>query len=149
MDNAIFDYPPTNNFTESDNLLPDNAPEQANFAYHPNSDLSRHLIINHNIPCYNGMPRSINEYYYLDFFQDYKDEDSKAGIVYISFSRNITWVHIGVCVSSKNNYYALSFAVEENLQKLTTSQIYEATLKKGKIANITRYIKKIEHKSKL
>ena len=69
MDNAIFDYPPTNNFTESDNLLPDNAPEQANFAYHPNSDLSRHLIINHNIPCYNGMPRSINEYYYLDFFQ--------------------------------------------------------------------------------
>ena len=149
MDKTIFDYPPTNNFTESDNLLPSDAPEQDNFVYHPNSDLSRHLIINHNIPCYNGMPRSINEYYYLEFFQDYKDEDSKAGIVYISFSRNITWVHIGVCVSSKNNYYALSFAVEENLQKLTTSQIYETTLKKGKIANIARYKKKIEHKSKL
>ena len=44
MGNAIFDYPPTNN-TESDNLLPSDAPEQDNFVYHPNSDLSRHLII--------------------------------------------------------------------------------------------------------
>ena len=147
MDDKMYDFPFTINFVESDNTIPPYFPPTETFYSHLSTDLHNH-ILEQGVQCYGSTPRVINQHYYVIIFEKFIDYENKAGIVYISYKPNRTWVHMCVCVSSQNNYYALTFMVDEDMESLTDEQIYNKTLSQGKIANIVRYKLK-EDKSKL
>lgn len=147
MDDIMYDFPYTINFVEPDDTIPSCIPHTEKFNSHLKSDLYNHLL-KHGMQRYSYLPRVINQYNYISIFKKFIDCENKAGIVYISYKPNRTWVHMSLCISSQNNYYAVTYIIDENMESLTDKQLYNRTLSLGKIANIVRYKLK-EYKSKL
>lgn len=147
MDDKMYDFPLISDFKESNNKIETYCPNINDFCTHLDTDLYTHLK-NKGIEIYDCLPRAIGERYHISIFQKFLECENKAGIVYILYKPNKTWVHISVCVHSQNNYYALTFIVDEDMEKLTDEELYNRTLSIGKLANIVRY-KLNEHKSKL
>lgn len=147
MDDKMFDFPFTEDFTDStiDNLQ--NFPQNEKFYSSLSTNFYYHLRIC-GVPGYGLIPRSINECYYTAIFEKFINCENKAGIVYILHKPQRTWVYLSVCVASKNNYYALTYMIEEDTERLSDEEIYNKTIEKGIIANVMRYKLK-EDKSKL
>lgn len=147
MDDKMFDFPFTKDFIEATIDNPEIYPQNERFYSSLSTNLYYHLRIC-GVLGYGLIPRSINEYYYTAIFEKFIHCENKAGIVYILHKPQRTWVYMSVCVASKNNYYALTYIIEEETEHLTGEEIYNKTIEKGIIANVMRYKLK-EDKSKL
>lgn len=147
MDDKMYDFPFTENFIDSTTEISVTWPHNERFYSHLSTNLYIHLR-RCGVPGYGLIPRSINECHYIAIFEKFFDCENKAGIVYILHKPQRTWVHMSVCVTSKNNYYAVTYMIEEDTERLTDEEIYNKTIEKGIIANVMRYKLK-EDKSKL
>lgn len=138
---TLFDFPLVENFIE----VPDRNNydiKTEGFVIMGNTILHRHLHSN-GFNSYNSIPRSINEYHFLYSFKNNIHENAKAQIVsiYNSWHSKSTWVFMTVFNEKKNNYYALTFKVNEDLSGLTVTikDIFEKTMKKGLLCSLFRY----------
>ena len=138
MEHELFDFNLTG-FYESDNTLPPK--KSLNFYSKYNTDLARFLVYFYRVKPYNKLARAINEENYKKMFEIHKNENGKAALVYITYKPLVTWVHMALFVSSSNNYYGLTYFVNENLEKYDNNNeaIFNKTIQTGQLANISRY----------
>ena len=137
MENELYDFNLTG-FNESDNVL---VHRNSLKYYNYNTDLPRILVYFYGIKHYNKLPRAINEENYKKMFNLHKNENYKAALVYITYKPNVTWVHMALFVSSTNNYYGLTYFVNENLEKHDNDNesIFNKAILFGQLASISRY----------
>ena len=137
MENELYDFNLTG-FNESENVL---IHRNSLKYYNYNTDLRKFLVYFYGTKSYNKLPRAINEENYKRMFDLHKNDNYKAGLVYIIYKPCITWVHMALFVSSSNNYYGLTYFVNENLEKYNSDNesIFNKAILFGQLASISRY----------
>lgn len=139
----LFDFPLVENFNEENNFCR-NLEEQVHegFVFMPYTNFGRHLN-EMGFKNYNSIPRSVNEYNFLSSLKNNIGESAKAQIVCIhnSLYSGYAWVFMTVFNAKKNNYYALTFKVHEDMSgiHLEMKDVFEKTMEKGILCTVYRY----------
>jgi hypothetical protein len=139
----LFDFTLVENFNEDHDYYKNlEGHAQEGFVVMPYTNFGTHLNAM-GFENYNSIPRSVNEYNFLSSLKNNMNESGKAQIVCIhnSLYSGSAWVFMTVFNAKKNNYYALTFKVNEDMSgiHLKMKDVFEKTMKKGILCTVYRY----------